>query len=56
MDIETDPKDFGLTKKLQGNDNKTSATYIRDHNGYMTTVTRKQFSEITGGKYLTYQT
>ena len=34
MDIETDPKRFWTNiKKLQGNDNKTSATYIRDHNG-----------------------
>ena len=34
MDIETDPKRFWTDiKKLQGNDNKTRATYIRDHNG-----------------------
>ena len=34
MDIETDPKRFWTDiKKLQGNDNKTRAAYIRDHNG-----------------------
>ena len=34
MDIETDPKRFWTDiKKLQGNDNKNRATYIRDHNG-----------------------
>ena len=34
MDIETDPKRFWTDiKKLQGNDNKTKAAYIRDHNG-----------------------